>query len=90
MNVLALIPARGGLKGITRKNIRELCGKPLIAWSIKAALNSKVVDRLLVSTDDDEISDVAKHLGTGVPFKRPPELAEDISDTFSVIKHTLK
>lgn len=89
MSLLALIPARGGSKGLPRKNIRNLLGKPLIAWSIEAALNSKVVDRLIVSTDDKEISNVAKFWGAEVPFIRPAELAQDNSTTFSVIEHAL-
>ena len=89
MSSLALIPARGGSKGLPRKNIKNLLGKPLIAWSIEAALNSKVVDRMIVSTDDKEISNVAKFCGAEVPFIRPTELAQDNSTTFSVIGHAL-
>ena len=89
MSFLALIPARGGSKGLPRKNIKNLLGKPLIAWSIEAALNSKVVDRIIVSTDDEEISNVAKFWGAEVPFIRPSKLAQDNSTTFSVIEHAL-
>ena len=89
MSLLALIPARGGSKALPLKNIKNLLGKPLIAWSIEAALNSKVVDRLIVSTDDKEISNVAKLWGAVVPFMRPSELAQDTSSSFSVIEHTL-
>ena len=66
-----------------------MLGKPLIAWSIEAALNSKVIDRVIVSTDDKEISNVAKNWGAEVPFMRPTELAQDTSSSFSVIEHTL-
>ena len=89
MSLLALIPARGGSKGLPRKNIKNLLGKPLIEWSIKAALNSKVIDRVIVSTDDEEISNVAKVCGAEVPFIRPSKLAQDNSTTFSVIEHAL-
>ena len=68
MSLLALIPARGGSKGISRKNIRELCGKPLIAWSIEAAQNSVSVDKIVVSTEDEEIADIARFFGADVPF----------------------
>ena len=62
MSILALIPARGGSKGIPRKNIKELCGKPLIAWSIEVALNADFVDHVVVSTDDEEIADISAWL----------------------------
>lgn len=86
--ILAIIPARGGSKGIPRKNIRELAGKPLIYWTINAALNSGVIDRLVVSTEDEEIAVVAKSLGAEI-IKRPQELAEDQAPTEPVMLHAL-
>ena len=74
--VLAVIPARGGSKGVARKNVRPICGKPLIAYSIETALASKhLIHRIIVSTDDEEIAEVARHYGAEVPFLRPAELA---------------
>lgn len=70
MNV-AIIPARGGSKRIPRKNIKAFCGKPMIAWSIEAAQKSGVFDRIIVSTDDEEIAEVARQYGAEVPFMRP-------------------
>lgn len=87
--VLVLIPARGGSKGIPRKNIMNLCGKPLLAWPIQAALNSRFVDRIVVSTDDKEIAVIAADFGAEVPFMRPGELASDTADSISVIEHTI-
>lgn len=87
---LAVIPARGGSKRIPRKNIREFCGKPIIAYSIDAALSSGCFDRVVVSTDDEEISDLAKTYGADVPFLRPPELSGDHVGTLPVIKHTIE
>ncbi|MBX9845847.1 MAG: acylneuraminate cytidylyltransferase family protein [Xanthobacteraceae bacterium] len=87
--VLALIPARGGSKGVPRKNIRLVGGKPLIAWSIEAARGSRYVDRVLLSSDDTEIIDVAKALGCEVPFRRPAELATDEADALSVVRHAI-
>ncbi len=75
--VLAIIPARGGSKGIPRKNIRDFAGFPLIAYSIAAAKQSESVTRVIVSTDDEEIAAVARELGAEVPFLRPDELAQD-------------
>ena len=74
---VAIIPARGGSKRIPRKNIKEFCGKPMIAWSIEAALKSGCFDRVIVSTDDQEIADVAQQYGAQVPFMRPAELSDD-------------
>lgn len=88
--VLAIIPARGGSKGLPRKNILPLLGKPLVAWSIEQAKESKYIDRIVVSSDDDEIIEVAKNFGAEVPFKRPKYLAEDDSKTIDVIFHTIK
>lgn len=75
--VLGIIPARGGSKGVPRKNVRDFCGKPLIAWTIEAAKKSRYIDRLILSSDDEEIMAVAKDLGCEVPFKRPAELSQD-------------
>ncbi|KQC04392.1 MAG: pseudaminic acid cytidylyltransferase [Methanoculleus sp. SDB] len=86
---LAVIPARGGSKRIPRKNIRDFCGKPIIAWSIEAALDSGCFDRVIVSTDDAEIADVARQWGAEVPFIRPAELSTDYSGTLSVIRHAV-
>lgn len=87
---LAVIPARGGSKRIPRKNIREFCGKPIIAYSINAALSSGCFDRVVVSTDDEEISSVAQVYGAEVPFLRPPELSGDHIGTLPVIKHVIE
>lgn len=86
---LAIIPARGGSKGLPKKNIKELCGKPLIAWSIETGLNSKYVDEVMVTTDDKEISEVARKYGANTPFLRPSELASDTATTFDTVKHTI-
>lgn len=86
MNV-AIIPARGGSKRIPRKNIKEFCGKPMIAWSIEAAQKSGVFDRVIVSTDDKEIAEVAHEYGAEVPFIRPEELSNDFAGTIPVIRH---
>lgn len=83
--VLAIIPARGGSKGIPRKNIKDLCGKPLIAWTIGEALKSKYIDRLIVSTEDEEIASISKKYGAEVPFLRSTELAKDDTPTLNVI-----
>ena len=87
--ILAIIPARGGSKGVPRKNIRDLAGKPLIYWTIKAALDSGVVDRLVVSTEDAEIAEVAKSCGAEVVM-RPLELASDTALTEPVMHHVLE
>jgi len=88
-SVLAVIPARGGSKGLPNKNILELVGKPLIAWSIEAASDSKYIDRLIISTDSKEIADVAIKYNCEVPFMRPPELATDDANSNDVILHAL-
>lgn len=90
MKVLALIPARGGSKGVPRKNIKNLCGKPLIQYTIDAALVSGVVDEVMVSTEDEEIAQVAKQLGASVPFMRPQQLAGDKSPTIDAVVHVLE
>ena len=86
---LAVIPARGGSKRIPRKNIKPFCGKPMIAWSIEAARTSGCFDRVIVSTDDSEIADVARQCGAEVPFIRPPELSDDHTGTIPVIAHAI-
>jgi pseudaminic acid cytidylyltransferase len=89
MNI-CMIPARGGSKRIPRKNIKEFNGKPIIAYSIEAALKSNCFDRVIVSTDDDEISEVARKYGAQVPFTRPDELSNDYAGTIPVVKHTIE
>jgi CMP-N,N'-diacetyllegionaminic acid synthase len=88
-SILAVIPARGGSKGLPRKNILPLGGRPLIAWTIEQALASKYLDKVLVSTDDEEIAGIAKDCGAEVPFLRPAELATDTAKTIDVIHHCL-
>ena len=88
MNI-AIIPARGGSKRIPRKNIKIFCGKPIIAWPIIAAKESNIFDRVIVSTDDEEIATIAKDFGAEVPFMRPKELSDDFTGTIPVIKHSI-
>ncbi|HGY9624957.1 pseudaminic acid cytidylyltransferase [Pseudomonas putida] len=87
---VAIIPARGGSKRIPRKNIKIFCGKPMIAWSIEAALKSGCFDKVIVSTDDDEIAEVALRWGAEVPFMRPKNLADDYTGTLPVIKQAIE
>jgi pseudaminic acid cytidylyltransferase len=87
---IAVIPARGGSKRIPGKNIRSFNGKPIIAYSIDAALRSKVIDRVIVSTDDDSIAKVARELGAETPFIRPANLSDDITPTVPVIRHAME
>jgi len=87
MNI-AVIPARGGSKRVPRKNVKQFCGKPIIAWSIEAAIKSALFDQVIVSTDDDEIAEIAKNYGAEVPFIRPKKLADDYEGTRAVMKHT--
>ena len=87
--ILAIIPARGGSKGVPRKNIRLAGGKPLISWIIEAAQKSVYIDRLIISSDDDEIIQVAQKCGCEVPFIRPYELAQDNSSISDVVLHAL-
>ncbi len=87
--LLAVIPARGGSKRLPRKNVLDLAGKPLIAWTIQEALNCKYIDQVIVSTDDKEISDISKEYGADVPFFRPSELATDEAKTVDVVLHLL-
>lgn len=89
-NILALIPARGGSKGVPRKNILTMLGKPLIAWSIHQAQLSKYISRIIVSTDDHEIAEVAAEWGAEVPFLRPIEFAQDLSTDLEVFSHALE
>ncbi|WP_024955471.1 pseudaminic acid cytidylyltransferase [Sulfurospirillum arcachonense] len=86
---IAIIPARGGSKRIPRKNVKDFFGKPLIAYSIEAALKSKLFDRVIVSTDDEEIATIAKDYGAEVPFMRPIELSDDFTPTIPVIAHAI-
>lgn len=86
---IAIIPARGGSKRIPRKNIKDFFGKPLIAYSIEAALKSNLFEKVIVSTDDKEIADVAIKYGATVPFLRPKELSDDFTGTGAVIEHTI-
>lgn len=87
--VLAMIPARGGSKGLPGKNIRPLLGKPLIAWTIEKAKSSIYFDEVFVSTDDEEIGCIAREKGANVPILRPPELAQDNTPMLAVVEHTL-
>lgn len=88
-SVLAIIPARGGSKRLPRKNVLALAGKPLIAWTIESAVSSKLIDRVVVSTDDDEIANVSTEYGASVPFLRPEHLASDTATSNDVILHAL-
>jgi CMP-N,N'-diacetyllegionaminic acid synthase len=88
--IMAIIPARGGSKGIPRKNIRLLAGKPLIAWTIEEAKKSKYIDRLILSSEDEEIIETAKKWGCEVPFVRPPELAQDNTPGIEPVIHAIK
>ena len=87
--ILGIIPARGGSKTIPRKNIKEICGQPLIAWTIEAAKKSSLLDRYIVSTEDKEIAAVSREYGAEV-IARPPELATDEATTMSVLQDVLK
>ena len=90
MSVVALIPARGGSKAIPRKNLVRIAGRPLIAYAIEAARKATSVDRVIVSTDDNEIADLALKLGAEVPFLRPAELADDAAPMLGVMRHALE
>lgn len=87
---VAIIPARGGSKRIPGKNIKMFCGKPMIAWSIEAALKSNCFDKVMVSTDDNNIAKVAREYGAEVPFVRPDTLADDFTGTIPVTKHAIE
>jgi len=88
-SILAIIPARIGSKRLPNKNILDLAGKPLIAWSIEAGLKSKYIDKVVVSSDSDDILDISKNYGTDI-IKRPDELASDTATSFNAIKHAIK
>lgn len=87
--VLAVIPARGGSKGVPRKNLADLAGKPLIAWTIEAARGSKFIDRTILSSEDREIIDAARKLGCEVPFVRPADLATDEASGAETVAHAM-
>jgi CMP-N,N'-diacetyllegionaminic acid synthase len=89
MTVLAIIPARGGSKGIPRKNVRLLGGKPLLAYTAEAALAARSLERIILSTEDEEIAAVGRACGLEVPFLRPPELAQDTTPTLPVLQHAV-
>ena len=89
IDILALITARGGSKRLPRKNTLSLAGKPLIAWTIEAALKSRRLRRVVLSTDDEGIAQVAREWGVEVPFMRPPELADDHSDHIAAVEHAI-
>lgn len=88
-NVLALIPARGGSKGVPEKNLRELLGSPLLAYSVVAAARTRLVNRIVVTTDDDKIAEAARRFGAEAPFRRPVTLAGDLSQDVEYVKHAL-
>ena len=87
---IAVIPARGGSKRIPRKNIKNFCGKPVIAYSITTALDTGLFDHVIVSTDDEEIASIAREYGAEVPFMRPAQLADDYTGTDDVARHALE
>lgn len=90
MKTIAIIPARGGSKRIPRKNIKAFCGKPIIAYSIEAALNSGIFDTVMVSTDDEEIASIAKEYGADVPFLRSEKNSDDFASTLDVIEEVIE
>jgi len=87
--ILGIIPARGGSKGIPRKNLKKLCGKPLVVWTIEAAKKSKLLDQFVVSTEDEEIAEVSRKYGAEIAH-RPPELAKDETPILAVLQDILK
>ena len=87
---LAVIPARGGSKRIPRKNVKSFCGQPMISWTIRAAIDSGCFERVIVSTDDEKIAEVAREYGAEVPFLRPSELSDDYTGTMPVIAHAIR
>lgn len=89
MKVLGLIPARGGSKGVPRKNIRLLQGKPLLAYTAESALQAKTLTRVILSTEDEEIAETGRNYGLDVPFMRPLELAQDSTPSLAVVRHAL-
>lgn len=88
-NAIAIIPARGGSKRIPKKNIKDFFGKPLIAYSIEAALKSNLFEKVIITTDDEEIAAIAKQYGAEVPFVRPKELSDDFTGTTDVVNHAV-
>ena len=88
-NAIAIIPARGGSKRIPKKNIKDFFGKPLIAYSIEAALKSNLFEKVIVTTDDEEIAKIAKEYGADIPFIRPKELSDDFTGTTDVVNHAV-
>ena len=90
MKVLAIIPARGGSKGIHRKNIKSFNGQPLISWTIRTALKCPLIDKTIVSTDDHEIADISKSYGANVPFMRPNELSQDSTPGIEPVLHAIE
>ena len=89
MNIVTFIPARGGSKGLKKKNLKLLAGKPLISWPIQYALKSKYINEVVVTTDDDEIAKVAKEFGAKIPFIRPDNISGDLATTEDTLKHAL-
>ena len=89
MSRVAVIPARGGSRRIPGKNIREFHGRPMLAWPLRTAIDSGLFDRIIVSTDDDQVADVARNYGAEVPFTRPRELSDDHTGTGAVTRHAL-
>ncbi len=89
-NVVCIIPARGGSKGVPRKNIKPIAGRPLIAYSIGHALQSRYIDRTIVSTDDQEIANISRQYGAEIPFMRPDHLSTDSAPTIDVLRHTVE
>jgi len=87
--ILAVIPARGGSKGVPRKNIKRLAGKPLLAWTVETTLSLDCLDRVILSTDDEEIAGIGKRYGADVPFLRPAEIAADDTTDMPVYEHAL-
>ena len=90
MNILAIVPARGGSKGIPHKNIQELAGKPLIFYTINAAKKSKHIAKIIVTTDSKKIAKISTSYGAEVPFLRPKNISQDGSSTLQAIKHVLR
>ena len=86
---ICIIPARGGSKRIPKKNIKSFCGKPIIYWSIKAAISTDIFDKVIVSTDDYQIAEIAEKYGAEIPFMRPDSLSDDFTATIPVIKHAV-
>lgn len=87
--MISIIPARGGSKGVPGKNIKDLCGKPLISYTIEAAINADCIDRVIVSTDDEQIANVSKEYGAEVPFLRPKEFSGDSASAIDVYLHAV-